>query len=512
MDCSKVKILLSAYVDHAIDPAEKAKVEIHLEGCGDCRRSLEELEWYIQLAASVPSPQVPSNLKQRVMLSVRDESVIKKTAKVRMLPARKGWITLSAAAAAITVLAFWLLVPNRFNTTLITSDVSYRVIKTGKGPSMRMGDPDSEAGEMRSILSIADQTGARVIRNGFNTRTGMTDFLTVRIKKGSYERFAAGMIEAGIEAGIPAKPEGMDRYVAVQLYFPGRKFFAGDLDGDGYDDVGIYFSRGKLAGRWFVSLNDQDSNYLDAIRMPFGDTLSFLPLNAVPIAGDMNGDGFDDLVIFRPDEDGLWKILLNDRNGGMMAGYEAVTGPWPGMADGMVVPITGDINGDGLCDLVIHYRRGELAGQWFAALNQDGRSFGKTVQYSVSYPAFEEGQKYTPLLIDFNGDGYDDVCLYWQAGELIARWFIGINAGEGAFAEPFQVMFGNSPRAYLGDYETIRADLNADGLDDLLVKVGTWDETGPWYADYNQAGIKFTYGYPVSFDGKNDIQVSDSGF
>ena len=70
-----------------------------------------------------------------------------------------------------------------------------------------------------------------------------------------------------------------------------------------------------------------------------------------------------------------------------------------------------------------------------------------------------------------------------------------------AFDKPFQVMFGNSPRAYMGDYETLRSDINADGFDDMLVKIGTWDEKGPWYAEYNLGGTRFTYGIQFSLGG-----------
>ena len=50
---------LSAYLDGALSPAERAAVDAHLASCDDCRARLGELRATARLIASLPSP-VPS--------------------------------------------------------------------------------------------------------------------------------------------------------------------------------------------------------------------------------------------------------------------------------------------------------------------------------------------------------------------------------------------------------------------------------------------------------------------
>ena len=49
------ELLLSAYLDDALTPAEQATVRAHLDGCADCQRKLEDLRATSRLVAALPA-------------------------------------------------------------------------------------------------------------------------------------------------------------------------------------------------------------------------------------------------------------------------------------------------------------------------------------------------------------------------------------------------------------------------------------------------------------------------
>jgi hypothetical protein len=57
MDCSEARISLGVYVLGAIDPAERALVDSHLETCRDCREELAELDGLPALLAKVSAEE-----------------------------------------------------------------------------------------------------------------------------------------------------------------------------------------------------------------------------------------------------------------------------------------------------------------------------------------------------------------------------------------------------------------------------------------------------------------------
>jgi Ca2+-binding RTX toxin-like protein len=154
---------------------------------------------------------------------------------------------------------------------------------------------------------------------------------------------------------------------------------AGDINGDGYADliVGAPYSDqpGKDAGSAYVVFGHGGS---------FSSTLSLAGLNgtngfkieglqagdytglSVSSAGDVNGDGIDDLIIGAPDAgsqyDGAAYILFGSTNGFSasvdLQNLNAEQGFWvfgsqSGDSTGLSVSAAGDIDGDGYADLLI---------------------------------------------------------------------------------------------------------------------------------------------------------------
>ena len=117
----------------------------------------------------------------------------------------------------------------------------------------------------------------------------------------------------------------------------------GDWNGDGIDQIGIY--RG---GEWLLDA-DGDGRWNDAdTRTRFGRD------GDRPVVGDFNGDGIDEIGVVR---NGVW-ILDTDGDGRMTPNDMRVEipseGSSPGESDDDVTPVVGDFDGDGIDDIGYH--------------------------------------------------------------------------------------------------------------------------------------------------------------
>ncbi len=165
---------------------------------------------------------------------------------------------------------------------------------------------------------------------------------------------------------------------------------AGDVNGDGYDDLIIGAPGGGLAGETYVVYGGTSAPGTDGVldlsslNGTNGFTLTGIDRGdysgrSVSSAGDVNGDGYDDLIIgahradgnagetyivyggaSAPGRDGVLDLSsLNGTNGFTLIGIDA------GDQSGFSVSSAGDVNGDGYDDLIIGANGGGLAGETY---------------------------------------------------------------------------------------------------------------------------------------------------
>jgi hypothetical protein len=503
MACDKIKILLSAYLDGELNPSETKKVEQHLKECKACQLDLEKLKSYLQISKEVPSLRAPVEIGEAIWESVKNEE--DRTPLLAKIIRRKDFQLISSFAAAALIILYVAFSPNLLNTSNLEGNFAYQQIKRGKGPGEKKGSMTDGSKEVTLLKTITLDLNGEVLEESYNVHTGMTDYLTVRIKRKDYPFFKSSLDEASVDADLPESVKGLSRYVAIQLYFPGRKFIVGDFNGDGRSDIATYFRRGKNTGQWFVSYHEKEAKFLTPLEMKMGDSTFFIKEFAVPLSADLNGDSLFDLLIANPSGD--WQAFINEgaerfRDHRLLIDKTAM----PSVTD-LYAPRTGDFNADGFDDIAIHYLKGNFAGRWYISLNDQASGFNNFKEYVILGNGTIDSDRYFPLCLDFNADGHEDCLTYWQSGELNASWLLGLNNHHEKFEEPLRVYFGNSPLAFQGDYYPFTGDFNGDGYDDLLVKSGTQDEKGEWYLEFNEAGNKFTYGFSVIFDGKPDFTL-----
>jgi hypothetical protein len=190
-------------------------------------------------------------------------------------------------------------------------------------------------------------------------------------------------------------------------------------------------------------------------KVPFGAP------GDVGLVGDINGDGVTDLVLYR---NGMW-FVDTTRTGTVNPGYTVAFGGAPGD-----IPLVGDMNGDGNADLII-YR----AGFWYVC---------STPCHGVADLAYVFGAPGdVPLVGDVNGDGKLDLIVYRNG-----TWYVSTNRnGVADIVVPFGGLPQDIPMVF---------DYDGDGRDDLVIF-----RDGVWYVCTKLDGAATAvFGYGTSGD------------
>jgi signal transduction histidine kinase len=266
---------------------------------------------------------------------------------------------------------------------------------------------------------------------------------------------------------------------------------------------------------------------------------------SVGAAGDVNGDGFQDVIAGAPRHrqnhraEGGAVVHLGSSKGLSAKWALLVFGEQAEVLLGSAVAGAGDVNGDGYDDVLIG------APQFSTKYYHAGRAFLHLGSSNgpVQEPSwFADGPEARILfgsafcaLGDLDGDGFDDFAVSAPGYEKRLDWpgkvFMYFGSAKGPGVSPRWVFSGEQRSEQFGDAIALAGDVNGDGLTDLLVgapfhqaaraeegrvylypgRRGGFEDSPAWVADGGQHRCRYGWalagGVDFNRDGLADFVV-----
>jgi hypothetical protein len=291
---------------------------------------------------------------------------------------------------------------------------------------------------------------------------------------------------SGLGTGAAWMAEGDQDYAG----FGRQVATAGDVNGDGYADVLVgahtYDSPDADEGRAFIWYGSSDGlgvtgNPANADWTAESDQANAYFGFAAATAGDVNGDGYSDVIVGansydsgQTDEGRAYLYLGSGGGLGSSPGWTTVD-----IGPAARVATAGDVNGDGYSDVIIGSPYRLPGGAAFVYHGSSG-GLGMTPAWFVECDQSDAGFGWSVATAgDVNGDGFADViigALDYEDGETDeGRAYVYLGSADGLAPSPSWFDEGNQADAYFGSSVATAGDVNGDGYSDVIVGAPNYD-------------------------------------
>lgn len=288
----------------------------------------------------------------------------------------------------------------------------------------------------------------------------------------------------------------------------------GDLNQDGYDEflVGapgnddgadgggkVYLFLGRANWNRYMSVTSANATFVNT-------SANYSAGYCVDGLGDVNGDQIPDFIIGAPGGNGKAFVLFGRSNPNWGTAFNlnnadvVFNGERGGDGAGSAVAGAGDVNGDGLDDILIsapgNDEGGAGSGKVYLKFGQrtgwDSSIYIRDVDASFIGQAYEDHLGMTQGVSgggDFNGDGYNDILMGAQAndeaGERRGKAYLVLGKASGwtrsiNLATADYAFTGAHQDTVTGMATNFVGDINHDGLQDIAISAPLYSGVQEW--------------------------------
>lgn len=261
---------------------------------------------------------------------------------------------------------------------------------------------------------------------------------------------------------------------------------AGDVNGDGYDDLLVstpfYSSAQPLVGKVDLYLGSSSGIHGEPVWSQTGNAGYSYYGYSLGRAGDVNGDGFPDVIIsaYYGGTNGHGRAYLYAGSPMGLSILPVWTGASRGQNDsyGYSVAGAGDVNGDGYADLIVGAIGCDAPdtdeGKAFLYLGSPGWPSTQAAWVAEGGQELAEFGWSVSSAGDVNGDGFDDVVVGahrydCEPGADAGRACVYLGSEGGLSVSPSWVVCGETPGSLFGNTVASAGDTNGDGYSDVIV-------------------------------------------